>query len=352
VLIPRERGYNADNELTGHDDVGYEYDENGNMVKRTVGGQVTSFVYNIEDRLTEVWNGEAGTGSLTASYYCDPFGRRLWKEVQGTRRYFHYADEGLVGEYDSTGAEIKTYGYKPGSTWTTAPLFVKQNGQYYFYHNDHLGTPQKITAVNGAVVWSAKYESFGKANVEIETVENNLRFPGQYYDGETGLHYNFNRYYDAEVGRYLRRDPIGFKGGMNLFVFVLNNPINNIDPLGLFIDEVFPGPGPGDDPYQPVYDPLTGQIYYEYAPKEPILSPIEVIADGASGCIYCLVKCSVENILPSAAQSYFVKNVLLEGAKGLVKASLKKAIPIYNVVDIAVTTAFTGKCVIDCARKQ
>jgi len=112
-----EWGYNADNELTGHDDVGYEYDENGNMVKRTVGGQVTSFVYNIEDRLTEVWNGEAGTGSLTASYYCDPFGRRLWKEVQGTRRYFHYADEGLVGEYDSTGAEIKTYGYKPGSTW-------------------------------------------------------------------------------------------------------------------------------------------------------------------------------------------------------------------------------------------
>ena len=69
----------------------------------------------------EVWDGDVGTGSLIAEYYCDPFGRRLWKEVGGNRTYFHYADEGLVGEYDGTGTEIKTYGYKPGSTWTTDP---------------------------------------------------------------------------------------------------------------------------------------------------------------------------------------------------------------------------------------
>ena len=107
-------GYNDKNELTGYDDAAFEYDANGNMVKKTVGGVVTSYVYNIEDRLTEVWCGEAGTGSLTATYYYDPFGRRLWKDVGGTKTYFHYADEGLIGEYDASGVEIKTYGYKPG----------------------------------------------------------------------------------------------------------------------------------------------------------------------------------------------------------------------------------------------
>jgi len=93
-----------------------------------------------------------------------------------------------VAEVDAAGNVIKSYGYRPGSTWTTDPLFMKTGGQYYFYQNDHLGTPQKLTAVNGAVVWSAKYSSFGEAEVDPNsTIENNLRFPGQYHDKETGL---------------------------------------------------------------------------------------------------------------------------------------------------------------------
>ncbi|MCK4542700.1 MAG: RHS domain-containing protein [Spirochaetales bacterium] len=222
--------YNTNNELSGYDDVSYVYDDNGNMIEKTVAGVVTKFFYNTEDRLSEVRD---GNDALIASYYYDPFGRRLWKEVGGVRTHFHYADEGLIGEYDSTGTEIKTYGYKPGSTWTTDPLFMKVGDNYYFYHADHLGTPQKMTAVNGAVVWAAKYSSFGKANIEVETVENNLRFPGQYFDQETGLLYNFNRYYDPKTGRYLREDPIGTRGGVNLFSYVLNNPLNRIDSTGL-----------------------------------------------------------------------------------------------------------------------
>jgi len=159
--------------------------------------------------------------------------------VAGVRTYFHYADEGLIGEYDSTGTEIKTYGYKPGSTWTTDPLFMKVGTEYYFYQNDHLGTPQKMTAVNGAVVWSAKYSSFGEATVnDASTVTNPLRFPGQYYDAETGLHYNYHRYYDPKTGRYLKTDPIGLDGGINLFTYALNNPLIFTDPEGKLIPEL------------------------------------------------------------------------------------------------------------------
>jgi RHS repeat-associated protein len=91
-----------------------------------------------------------------------------------------------------------------------------------------------LTAGNGEVVWSAKYNSFGKAEVDpASTVENNLRFSGQYYDQETGLHYNYYRYYNLKIGRYNTLDPIGLAGGINTFVYSLNNPINLIDPLGL-----------------------------------------------------------------------------------------------------------------------
>jgi len=237
--------YNTNNELTGYDDVSYIYDNNGNMTQKTVAGVATKFFYNTEDRLSEVRD---GSDALIASYYYDPFGRRLWKEVGGVRTYFHYSDEGLIGEYDSTGNEIKSYGYKPGSTWTTDPPFMKEGGNYYFYQNEHLGTPQKMTAVNGAVVWSAKYSSFGEAAVEVETVVNNLRLPGQYFDEETGLHYNYHRYYDPKTGRYLRSDPFGLTDSINLFIYALNNPIDLIDPLGLYCKIIFSNPVPGGDP--------------------------------------------------------------------------------------------------------
>ncbi len=234
-----EWAYNLNNELGGYDDVTYEYDANGNTVKKTAGGVVTSYVYNTEDLLTQVWDGEVGTGSLTASYYYDPFGRRLWKDVGGIRTYFHYADEGLIGEYDGAGAEIKTYGYKPSETWNIDPLFMKVGEEYYFYQNDHLGTPQKMTTISGAVVWSARYSSFGKAQIDSASiVVNNLRFPGQYFDSESGFYYNLWRYYDPQTGKYITVDPIGFWGGINLYGYVGNNPTIFVDPEGLVLDTI------------------------------------------------------------------------------------------------------------------
>jgi RHS repeat-associated protein len=105
----------------------------------------------------------------------------------------------------------------------------------YFFINDHLGTPKVVTDETGAVVWKADYQPFGDVDVMVNTIENNLRFAGQYYDEETGLHYNYHRYYDPKTGRYLTPDPIGLAGGINLFAYVKNNPITYIDPEGLEI---------------------------------------------------------------------------------------------------------------------
>jgi RHS repeat-associated protein len=84
------------------------------------------------------------------------------------------------------------------------------------------------------VVWQAAYKTFGEAQVDASsTITNNFRFPGQYYDEETGLHYNWHRYYDPTTGRYLTPDPIGLEGGVNSYVYVANNPLSNVDPKGL-----------------------------------------------------------------------------------------------------------------------
>ncbi len=226
--MPGDWRYNTNNELLGYDNVSYTYDDNGNTIRHMRGFQETNYVYDVEDRLVQV---EDGVGAAIAEYYYDPFGRRLWKEVDGRRTYFVYSDEGLIGEYDENGAEIRGYGYAPNSQWSTDPLFYKQQGQYYWYQNDHLGTPQKIIETSGRVVWSAVYDSFGNVQIQTEDIVNNLRFAGQYQDAETGLYYNLNRYYDPTIGRYLRTDPFG--EGLNLYAYVFNNPVNLMDPLGL-----------------------------------------------------------------------------------------------------------------------
>ncbi len=201
------------------------------MVRKSAGSVAVNYIYDVANRLIRV---EDELSSLViAEYGYDPFGRRLWKEVDGTRTYFFYSDEGLVAEYDESGNELRTYGYQPDSMWTTDPLWLKEGGQYYWYQNDHLGTPQKLIDINGTVVWSAQYTAFGEAQIQVETVTNNLRFPGQYEDAETGLHYNWFRYYDPEIGRYLRVDPIGLKGGINLYMYGNDNPLKHFDPNGL-----------------------------------------------------------------------------------------------------------------------
>lgn len=107
--------------------------------------------------------------------------------------------------------------------------------QAYTVHTDQLGTPKKITDQNNQIVRQADYEDFGKAT--IATKDNfrfNLRLAGQYYDSETGYHYNAHRYYNPETGRYLTADPLGLSGGLNSYVYANHEPWKYVDVLGLY----------------------------------------------------------------------------------------------------------------------
>ena len=105
-----------------------------------------------------------------------------------------------------------------------------------YYQLDYLGTPLAAHYAKGEAVWTAEYEAWGR--ISNETVSDGLkadipfRFQGQYYDEESGLHYNRFRYYDPAIGRFVSQDPIGLQGGLNIYAYV-PNPILLVDPFGL-----------------------------------------------------------------------------------------------------------------------
>lgn len=228
--------YNAKNQLQEIDssdntqDITYTYNANGHTQTQTKNGITTEYVYNHEERLIAVKR----DGSTVAEYAYHPYGQRLKKTIAGVTTWFFYNQNGLSAEYSSTGQLIKEYHFSPKSGWMTNPLFVRAtSGELSYYHNDHLGTPQQMVDASGNVVWSAQYAAFGKAHVTVNTVENNLRFPGQYFDEETGFHQNYFRDYDPDLGRYIQSDPIGYGGGINYYNYVYARPLSLYDSTGL-----------------------------------------------------------------------------------------------------------------------
>lgn len=210
--------------ITGSNANTFTHDAIGNTLTK---GDLT-FTYNKQGRLKS-----ASKTGMNAEYVYNFQGQRVSKQVDGVTTHFVYDLNGqLIAEADSTGTIIKEYAYLNGQR-----LSVFENGATYFVHTDHLGTPIALSDSTGTVQWKAHYTPFGKAIVEVNNLSQNIRFPGQYFDSESGLHYNYFRDYDPEIGRYIQSDPIGLAGGINTYGYGHQNPIMNTDPLGLYSPE-------------------------------------------------------------------------------------------------------------------
>ena len=209
----------------------YDYDVAGNMVER----DGSTLAYDARGRLIEYNNG------MPVSYLVNSIGQRAEKRAGDTVR-FSYDDSGaLLGEYSSDGT-VKEYIYV--DSLLVGVIGDLPSGEaLYAVYADHIGSPRLVERVDDGFVawqWGISGAPFGEDS-PIHGVtppgeipfRMNLRFPGQYFDEESGLHYNYFREYDPSVGRYIQSDPIGLNGGANTYAYVSSRPLGLVDPKGL-----------------------------------------------------------------------------------------------------------------------
>ncbi len=328
VYIP---GTNQLGEIKGANPLTLEYDANGNTIRR---GDRT-LAYNQNNRLIRV----EGNGDIIAEYVYNGLGQRVIKDAETGATIFHYDFDGqLIGESTPQGTFIKEYLYMGKIRMAMAD---PEKGATYFYLNDHLGTPEIMTDANGEIVWMAAYKPFGEANVHPNsTVVNNLRFPGQYYDQETDLHYNYHRYYDPTTGRYLTPDPIGLEGGINLFVYASDNPVNRVDPKGLF------------NPFGNLFRPIRfGGIRTDLNPLNIQARRLMNYASITAEYITCSVLCTTP-ILAGEAATQGAQFAAKKAAEKLAKEWVKKMIPYVGWISTTYSSYRLIRCFVDCKEVQ
>lgn len=203
----------------------FEYDLNGLVVSRSEGGLTTRYEYDAKQRLRAVISADG----VRHEYDYDALGRRIAKRSPGREVRFVWSRTHLAAIIPSDGPAVElivdSARHVPVMQWvgSVAEHFV----------GNHLGAPTESIRPDSGIVWSADYAPFGAARVRGVNDESgrNCRLPGQYEDSETGLHYNYGRFYDPTIARYLTPDPIGIEGGLNLYDYP-RDPINWIDPSG------------------------------------------------------------------------------------------------------------------------
>ena len=267
--------YNAGNELVSDKTYSYEYDLNGNLIKKTETKHnrpdrhqpptVTTYAYDDENRLIEVQILRKDKAKIISFVY-DPFGRRIEKTVQredfdddddenGKGRdknrakgkgakgkkdfprttHYLYDNQAIIAEYNDHGRLTAAYTHGPGIDEPLA-ADIHHEGRIY-YHADALGSIVALTDNHGHKVQNYEYDAFGNMKNQGKRINQPFTYTAREYDAETGLYYYRARYYDPKAGRFITKDPIGFKGGINQYAYVFNNPVKHTDPEGLY-----PGP--------------------------------------------------------------------------------------------------------------
>jgi RHS repeat-associated protein len=225
--------HNAGNQLTADASFTYQYDDNGNLTRKTItaNGNYTQYTYDAENRLTKVEEFTLGnpTPVATSTYRYDGLGRRIEKVANGQTKRYIYDGEDILLEYDGTNTLVARYTHGPG---IDEPIAMTRGGSTFFYHQDGLGTVTDLTDSTGATAKSYAYDAYGNILESPGTVDQPYTYTGRELDSESGLYYYRARSYDSDAGRFLERDPIGFRGGINLYQYVRSNPTNRIDPSG------------------------------------------------------------------------------------------------------------------------
>lgn len=230
-------GYKANStqliSVSGEKNYSFGFDVNGN----TNTENSRQYIYNQNQRLIKVaeqttTKDEQGqdvtTTATKGEYIYNGSGQRAKKATAAGTTYFVFDQQGKLIE--ESGATSADYVFLNGS-----PYAKIENTTVYYIHTDHLGTPQKMTSGQKQLAWEVQAMPFGETLNITGQATNNLRFPGQWYDEEAGLNYNYFRDYKANIGRYIQADPIGIdKGNNHLFLYVQSNPLSKTDYMGLF----------------------------------------------------------------------------------------------------------------------
>ncbi len=245
--------YNNDNELLmitgGGTTTTFSYDNNGNVITKVDASGTTTYSYDYENRLVEILFPD----STSASYiYCscppqlcsncikgcgnnkigtDVGGKRFCKTTTSGMTYYFYDDEDIILEYDGSFVLQARYTHGPG---IDNQISMYRGGQSYFYLKDKLGSIVAIADQNENIVKTYTYDAWGSITAQSGSLTNSYTYTGREYDSESGLYYYRARYYNSIIGRFMQRDPEGVTDGLNMYIYVHNNPTNEIDPTGKF----------------------------------------------------------------------------------------------------------------------
>ena len=252
--LSNDRSVIPDNRLKTYNGTTYYYDELGNLIHRELAdGEVQNYFYDLHDQLVKAEIFKKDGTKETWSYTYDALGRRIGKgrlktsqEVSddlSNQTRFVWDGSHSLQEIHPDGRYTYIYtdqeSYEPLAQvrdWTTADGESRQ--QIHYFHCDQIGIPREMTDRDGNLLWFGNYTGWGRLKEETRVTDSAyqpFRLQNQYCDEETGLHYNFFRYYEPDAGRFVNQDPIGLMGGMNLYQFAPNTQ-QWIDHLGLDVN--------------------------------------------------------------------------------------------------------------------